>query len=277
MVRVIGEVQVVAEADRLVAPTTAEADQLVELYDADPAKVVTVPPGVDLDTFTPGDQGPVRRALGLDQDAALILFVGRLQPLKAPDVAIRAACEVLRDRPELRDRLHVAILGAPSGGYRAPRGRYSESSFETDYLDHLHRLAESLGLGARISFVAPVPRTELADYYRAADLTVVPSYNESFGLVALESQACGTPVVATDVGGLRTTVADGKSGVLVAGHSARDWGRVIGDLLCAPEQREALAAGARLHAEEFSWDRTTAELLDVYGEAMSSFAVRYAS
>ena len=288
--RIVGEEQVVAEADRLVAPTQAEAEQLVQLYDADPAKVVTVPPGVDLTTFAPGDGRRARAALGLGDDAALLLFVGRLQPLKAPDVLIRAAAEVLRDRPELRDRLHLAVIGAPSGGYPDPRGAYpprlnypgragypgqASSTAGGDYLDHLHRLADSLGLAARIHFVPPVPRDELADYYRAADLTVVPSYNESFGLVALESQACGTPVVATDVGGLTTTVADGKSGILVTGHSARDWGRVIGDLLSSPEQLVALTAGARLHAEQFSWDRTTAELMDVYGDAMSSFAVRH--
>ena len=257
--RIVGEEQVVAEADRLVAPTDAEATQLVDLYGADPDRVVTVPPGVDLDTFAPGSQAAARARLGIRADAALALFVGRLQPLKAPDVLIRAAAQIVRGRAGFAGRLQVAILGAPSG---SNAGRY---------LSGLRALASSLDVADRVTFVAPIERAELADYYRAADVTVVPSYNESFGLVALESQACGTPVVASEVGGLTTAVADGNSGLLVAGHSAHDWGRVIGDLLADDARRSLLAKGARVHAEHFSWDRTTRELISVYGEAMTSF------
>ncbi len=265
LARIVGEEQVVAEADRLVAPTADEADDLVSLYGADPDKVVTVPPGVDLATFRPGPADVARRRLGIAPDAALALFVGRLQPLKAPDVLIRAAA-LLAEEPALTGRLQVAVVGAPSGsGVGVGRA---------DYLDRLRSLAASLGLRDRVRFVAPLSRTELADYYRAADVTVVPSYNESFGLVALESQACGTPVVATDVGGLATTVADGVSGVLLPDHSAREWARVIGRLLTEPALRDQLAAGARPHAEQFSWDRTTEGLLAVYGEAMESFSDR---
>ncbi len=256
--RIVGEEQVVAESDRLVAPTTAEAAQLIDLYGADPAKVVTVPPGVDLETFTPGDQGAARAALGIEPDALLLLFVGRLQPLKAPDVLIRAAARMLREQPELAGRLRVAILGAPSGsGLTHP--------------DALRQLAVSLGIADRVRFVPPVGRAELADYYRAADVTVVPSYSESFGLVALESQACGTPVVAAEVGGLPTAVAAGQSGLLVAGHSAQDWAHVIGGLLAEPRWLRRLASGARAHAERFSWDRTTDGLLAVYAEASAAF------
>ena len=271
--RIVGEEQVVAEADRLVAPTTAETRQLIELYDAQPGKVVTVPPGVDLDTFSPGDQATARAALGLPGNAVVLLFVGRLQPLKAPDLVIRVAAELRRHRPHLADRLHVAIVGAPSGGSDA----YS-------YLDQLHRLAGSLGVAANVHFIGPQGRAQLAEYFRAADLTLVPSYNESFGLVALESSACGTPVVATDVGGLRTTVADGVSGVLVAGHSAREWGQVVGNLLDDGDERSRgerltvrrveLSLGGRRHAQRFSWDRTTDQLLEVYAEAMADFDER---
>jgi D-inositol-3-phosphate glycosyltransferase len=263
--RIVGEEQVVAEADRLVAPTDAEAGQLVDLYHADPARVVTVPPGVDLVTFAPGSQAEARRRVGVDPAAAFVVFVGRIQPLKAPDVLIRAAAQVIRDRPDLGGRLQVGILGASSGAHAG------------SYLDSLRHLAGTLGLADRVEFVPPVERARLADYYRAADLTVVPSYNESFGLVALESQACGTPVVATEVGGLTTAVSDGVSGALVTGHSARDWARVIGDLLDDDGRRALLAKGARVHAEQFSWERTTTELLAVYGEAMTSFAQREAS
>ena len=262
LARIVGEEQVTAEADRLVAPTAAEAEQLVDLYGADPTTVVTVPPGVDLATFNPSDRRAARAKLGIDANATLLLFVGRLQPLKAPDVLIRAVAQLIRERPALGERLEVAIVGAPSGDMRAAG----------EYLDSLHRLTSSLGLGSRVRFVGAVPRSGLANWYRAADLTIVPSYSESFGLVALESQACGTPVVATDVGGLTTTVADGYSGMLVSGHGARDWGRVIGDLVTSPQRWAELSAGARAHAARFSWDRTTSELLTVYEDAMTDFA-----
>jgi D-inositol-3-phosphate glycosyltransferase len=249
--RLIGEDQVVAEADRLIASTAEEAGQLIELYGADPGQVRTVAPGVDLDTFTPGDAHAARVRLGLRPDVPTLLFVGRIQPLKAPDVLLRAAA-VLRD--EL-PALQVVILGAPSGtGLAEPHW--------------LSGLAGELGLGDTVRFVPPVPREVVADYYRAADVTVVPSYNESFGLVALESQACGTPVAAASVGGLTTAVRDGVSGVLVDGHDPQLWAKILGDLLRAPAARAALADGARPHAERFSWMRTTEGLLAAYTEAV---------
>jgi D-inositol-3-phosphate glycosyltransferase len=125
-----------------------------------------------------------------------------------------------------------------------------------------------------VRFVPPAPRAVVADYYRAADATVVPSYNESFGLVALESQACGTPVVAAAVGGLSTAVADGVSGVLVGGHDPERWAAELGELLCSPIRLARLAAGARPHAERFSWARTTNGLLAAYAEASAALQPR---
>jgi D-inositol-3-phosphate glycosyltransferase len=188
----------VVAADRLIANTTAEADDLNALYDADPTRISVIPPGVDLLTFCPGSREDARARLGLKADVPVLLFVGRIQPLKAPDVLLRAAA-LLRD--ELPD-LQVVVLGAPSGSGMAEPG----------WLAHL---VDDLDLRSTVRFVPPAGRHAVADYYRAADLTVVPSYNESFGLVALESQACGTPVAAAAVGGLTTAIADGVSGVLV--------------------------------------------------------------
>jgi D-inositol-3-phosphate glycosyltransferase len=262
LARIVGEEQVAAEADRLVAPTAAEAAQLIDLYGADPTAVVTVPPGVDLEMFDPAARPSSRSRLGIAPNAVLLLFVGRLQPLKAPDVLIRATAQVLQEHPELAERLEVAVVGAPSGDARAAQL----------YLDALHQLTVALGLSARVRFLGVVPRDELADWYRAADVTVVPSYSESFGMVALESQACGTPVIASDVGGLTTAVADGRSGVLVSGHSGRDWARVIGDLVTNRSRWAELARGCVEHAARFSWDRTTSELLVVYEDAMADFA-----
>lgn len=254
--RVIGEEQVVAEANRLVANTETEARELRELYNADPAKVTVVQPGVDLSRFTPvPDRGVGRKLFGLPSDALVLLFVGRIQPLKAPDVVIRALAELRRQRPELARRVVVAICGGPSGiGLERPR--------------HLQELAATLGVTDAVQFIPPQRPDRLAWLYRAADLVCVPSHNESFGLVALEAQACGTPVVAAAVGGLVTAVADGVSGVLVDGHDPQVWARVIGDLLDAPQRRAELAKGAVRHARTFSWSRTVSGLLSVYREAL---------
>jgi D-inositol-3-phosphate glycosyltransferase len=253
LARVIGEEQVVAEADRLIASTADEARDLIELYGADPAAVRTVAPGVDLDVFTPGPARRARRRLGLRGDAFTLLFVGRIQPLKAPDILLRVAA-LLQDEPALAGRVQVVVLGAPSGtGLAHPH-----------YLDSLRN---ELDLGGVVQFQPPAPRDVVADYYRAADLTLVPSYNESFGLVALESQACGTPVVAAAVGGLPTAVADDVSGVLVDGHEPQHWAKVVADLLRTPSVRDRLSASARRHAARFSWESTADGLLAAYQEA----------
>jgi D-inositol-3-phosphate glycosyltransferase len=260
LARVIGEEQVVAEADRLIASTGDEARDLIQLYGADDAKVRTIAPGVDLDVFTPGPAARARRRLGLREDALTLLFVGRIQPLKAPDVLLRAAA-LLEEEPALAGRLQVVVLGAPSGsGLHRPH--------------YLESLRDDLELDGVVQFRQPVPRDVVADYYRAADITVVPSYNESFGLVALESQACGTPVVAAAVGGLPTAVADDVSGVLVDGHDPQHWAKVLADLLRTPRLLARLADGARENATRFSWERTADGLLAAYSEAVDEIETR---
>ena len=259
LARIIGEEQVVAAADRLVAGTEAEVDDLVRRYGADPATVVTVPPGVDLDHFRPepGGAGAARAQLGIASNAVVLLFVGRIQPLKAPDVLLRAAARLLADDPGLRRRLVVVIAGGPSGtGLAQPEG--------------LQRLAVELGIAGVVRFEPPASRDRLADLYRAASVVVVPSYNESFGLVAIEAQACGTPVVAAAVGGLRTSVCDGASGLLVAGHDPADYAAAIRRLLDEPGLYRRLAAGAVRHAGQFGWSETTAQLLATYRDAIAA-------
>jgi D-inositol-3-phosphate glycosyltransferase len=252
--REIGELQVVSAADRLVANTDEEARQLVEMYGAEPDTVVSVPPGVDLGVFTPGSQAAARARLGLPRDAVVLLFAGRIQPLKAPDVLVRAAAELIAHDPGLRDRLVVAVVGGPSGSGR-------------DEPHALLQLAGALDLHDVVHFQPPVDQRSLADWYRAADLTAVPSYNESFGLVALESQACGTPVVAASVGGLRTAVADGRSGILVDGHTPGEWAYAIRTLIDDPVGLARLRSGAVGHAARFGWDVTADRMVDVYLEA----------
>jgi len=251
--REIGEAQVVEAADRLVANTLGEADELVDFYDAHPGKVRVVSPGVDLELFTIGDVSAARAQVGLPQNACVLLFVGRIQPLKAPEVLLKAAADLLARRPELRRRLVVAVVGGPSGtGLGKPRA--------------LQDLAHRLGIQDQVRFVPPVDRATLAQWYRAADLVTVPSYSESFGLVAMEAQACGTPVVAAAVGGLPYAVGDG--GLLIDGHQTSDWSAGLEGLLDDPLSRELLSRKAVEHASQFSWERTTDRLLEVYRESM---------
>ena len=263
--RRIGEQQIVDAANRLVVNTIGERDELVGYYDADPADIDIVPPGADLEQYTPGTRRGTenaRRALGLAQKSEVIAFVGRIQPLKAPDVLVRALAEIVRTQPH-RD-VRLLVVGGPSGsGLDRPRS--------------LMDLADELGVTDRVSFLAPRPPAELVDVYRAADIVAVPSYSESFGLVALEAQACGTPVVAAAVGGLPTAVADGRSGVTVDGHDPRVWARVLGSRLDDDERRLEMSRHAPVHAAGFSWDSTADGLLASYSGTMAAHRARRAA
>jgi D-inositol-3-phosphate glycosyltransferase len=259
--RLLGEEQVVAVADRLIASTDREARELVELYGADPERIATVAPGVDLSVFQPGDPGQARTRIGVPPDALLVLFVGRLQPLKAPDVVIRAAARLLARRPDLRDRLRVAVVGGPSGsGFDQPA--------------RLAALVDELDLTGLVQFAPPVAQARLADYYRAATAVVVPSHNESFGLVALEAQACGTPVVAARVGGLRIAVDDGRTGFLIDGHDPGDYADALARLLDDPRRVRTLGAMAVAHAARFGWEATADGISGVYADALAERARR---
>lgn len=250
MIRVQGETQIVEVANGLIANTDAEAASLVGLYDACPDHVAVVMPGVDLYSFTP-NRKEARFHLGIDPKKLVISFVGRIQPHKGPEILIRAINEMLIHNPELRSVLQVLITGGASGVKSHEDIRMRE-------------LVAWLKLDDVIQFLEPIEREKLPDLYRSSDLVCVPSYSESFGLVALEAQACGTPVVASAVGGLRTAVADGISGVLVDGHNPKAWSSVITRLLMEPQRRILLSLGAVEHASHFGWDATARGTLDVY-------------
>ena len=261
--RVIGEQQVVDAADRILANTSIEANQLIELYDADPAKVAVVHPGVDLDVFSPAGRTAARARVGVAPEKTVLLFVGRIQPLKAPDVLVRAAAAMVASTPSLRDQLQIVICGGPSGtGLEHPHA--------------LEDLADALGIRDLVRFVPPVDRIRLADWYRAADLCVVPSYSESFGLVAVEAQACGTPVVAARVGGLPTAVADGVSGLLVDGHDPQVWADALCGVVRDPATLERWSRAAVAHAAGFGWEATADATYEVYRDAMAEHAGRLA-
>lgn len=258
--RVRGEMEVVESAQGLIANTDAEAASLVSLYSACPDLVHVVTPGVDLYTFTAGaGRAHARELLNIPADAHVITFVGRIQPHKGPGLLIRATAEMVSHSPHLRSKLIVFVIGGVSGAGTAE-------------VEKLKEMVKWSGISDVVRFMPPMSRNELPDWYRAADLVCVPSYSESFGLVALESQACGTPVVATAVGGLRTAVADGISGVLVDGHDPRAWSSVLARLLAEPQRRVLLSMGAIEHASHFGWDATARGTLDVYDRVLSESA-----
>jgi D-inositol-3-phosphate glycosyltransferase len=253
-VRERGEAAIVRNAQVLTANTSDEAAELVEHYRARPEQTVIVPPGVDLHTFHPCDQPKSRAQLGINQDAEMILFVGRIQPLKAPDVLVKAAAELIRRQPERRRTLKLVIIGSPSGA-------------EADWSSTLPSLTQSLGLEDVVEFRPHSARAELFRWYCACDVVGVPSYTESFGLVALEAQACGRPVVATNVGGLRHAVEDRHTGLLVDGDDPERWADALGAVLNDAGLRGRLGASAAVHASRFSWDNSAAATLGAYRRA----------
>ncbi|MFE4669481.1 D-inositol-3-phosphate glycosyltransferase [Streptomyces sp. NPDC056716] len=254
--RVIGETQIVDAADRLIANTAEEAEELVRHYGADPGKVAVVHPGVNLARFHPGaGRAAARARLGLPQDALIPLFAGRIQPLKAPDVLLRAVAVLLDERPELRSRIVVPVVGGPSGsGLAKPEG--------------LQKLAARLGIADVVRFRPPVGQDRLADWFRAASVLVMPSYSESFGLVAIEAQAAGTPVLAAEVGGLPVAVRDGETGFLVRGHEPAGYARLLARFADDPALAGRMGDAAARHARSFGWDAAAAATAEVYTAAV---------
>src|ERR1022692_3992789 len=225
--RAEAEAAIIACSDAVLASCSVEAEQIVQLYGADPTRVRLVPPGVDHAFFAPGNRPQARRALGLPADGPLLLFVGRIQPLKGADVAVRVLAELDRARPRLRATL--VVVGGPSG----PRGE--------DAYHGLIALARELGVAERVRLVPPQPHEVISTYYRAADVCLVPSRSESFGLVALEAAACGTPVVASDVGGLRSLIDHGRTGYLVEEPTPESFAAWVRQILAEPLLAERLS------------------------------------
>lgn len=245
--RVVAEEAVIGCCDTICASNPVEAEQLVELYGAPADRIEMVPPGVDHAFFSPGDRNGARQALGLD-DRPTLLFVGRIQPLKGLTVAVRALAE-LRDR-----RARLVVVGGASG---------TEGPVE---LARVRDLIDGLGLAGRVRFVEPMPHHQLSTYYRAADVVVVPSRSESFGLVALEAAACGAPVVASDVGGLRTLVADGETGYLVDSREPSAFAARVDELIADPFLAHRMGVEATRRADRFAWSTTAGRLRRLYAD-----------
>jgi D-inositol-3-phosphate glycosyltransferase len=254
LVRVAGERDAVAAADLILAPTEEEARNLIALYGADRRRIRVVPPGVDPGWFAPRPREASRRALGIE--GPLALFVGRLQPLKGPDVAIRAVAEARRAAPDVAGRLTLAVVGGPSG----PDG--------LNYVDGLHRLVRDLGVAASVRFFGPMRHEDLPQIYSGADFLVAPSRSESFGLAALEAQSCGVPVVAAAVGGLRSVIRHQRSGFLLGNHDPAAYAEAMIRILRDPATAARLSGEARRRALSFTWERTVGGVMDAYGELL---------
>ena len=251
--RARAESQIIGCSDALLASCSVEVDQLVELYGADRDRVEVVPLGVDHAFFSPGDRAHARRALGLSGEGPLLLFVGRIQPLKGADVALEAFELLVRSVPAAR----LVVVGGPSG----PRGDAEVAS--------LRAKVGAYGLAERVHFVAPQPHELLSTYYRAADCCLVPSRAESFGLVALEAAACGTPVVAAAVGGLTTLVQHGRTGYLVENGDTGAYARFVADICADPLLQAELGACGAAMAAGYSWSITAGRLRRLYTDLTS--------
>lgn len=247
--RAVAESEVIGCCDAVLASCTEEAVDIERLYGAERERIEIVAPGVDHAFFAPGDKAQARRALALPaQPTPVLLFVGRIQALKGLDVAVGTLAELERD-----DALLV-VVGGPSGtdGERA--------------LARVQASIDELGLVGRVRFVPPQPHELLSTFYRAADVCLVPSRSESFGLVALESAACGTPVVAASVGGLRTLVDHGRSGFLVDRRDPRGFADHVDDILRDPWMAAELSANAASKARGYTWREAAGRLRRLYDE-----------
>ncbi len=245
--RAAAERSIIACADLMIASTRDEERDLIVGYDADPARIEIVPPGVDHSIFHSRHRDESKRRLGyVGHD--VVLFAGRIQPLKGGELALRSFGELTRTNAKL------LMVGDPSG----PIG--------PEELERLRNLTVELGIERQVEFVGSVPHSELADYYRAADVCVVPSHSESFGLVALEASSCGTPVVAASVGGLRSIVDDGRTGFLVEGRSPTDFAACIDKILSDPAFGASLGAQGASRSQQFSWNSTAVRLRRAYGD-----------
>src|SRR5271163_1649526 len=246
--RAEAEASIIDCSDAVLASCTVEADQIASLYGGEPGRIRIVPPGVDHAFFGPGHRPQARRALGLPLGGRLLLFVGRIQPLKCADAAVETLVELSADGDE---PYRLVVVGGPHG----------EKS-----LQGLHDAADARGVREHVHFVAPQPHELLSSYYRAADVCIVPSRSESFGLVALEAAACGTPVVASAVGGLTTLVDHGHTGYLVDDPDPVAYAAAVRKVFDEPLAAERLSTASVLRARRYTWRAAARALVELHDE-----------
>ncbi|HEX9115947.1 MAG TPA: glycosyltransferase [Anaerolineae bacterium] len=262
--RIACEGEIMRFADRVVAATSLERDQMAELYGADPAHIAVVPPGVDLQRFRPFPCEQARASIGVPPDQQVVLFVGRIQPIKGIDTLIRAMSIVFDREPQLRHHVVLSIIG---GDPDADQDR------DESELARLQALRAQLGIGDLVTFLGSKDQDMLPCYYSAASMVVVPSHYESFGMVALEAMACGCPVIASDVGGLSFSVADGFNGYLVPNGDPEALAYKLTLLLKYESLRRQLGEQARRWVERYRWANIANEILEVYEEVLAGQTV----
>jgi D-inositol-3-phosphate glycosyltransferase len=259
--RLTGERQVLKMADRIIAATMAEEAQLQFLYNTTAKKIDIIPPGVDVRRFYPIPPDEAKAAIGVPPELCMLLFVGRIEPLKGIDTLIRALAIISKSGAPLACPVYLAIIGGDP--YASPEEMNSE-------MKRLQDLCIELGIGSLVIFLGKRDQDSLPYYYSAATVLVMPSHYESFGMVALEAMACGTPVVASQVGGLGFLVQDGKTGFVVPSDNPELLGQRLVELLGSPELREKMGKQAAKYARQYNWEVISKRVLEVYKSLMTS-------
>ncbi len=263
--RITVEGELMQRADRTVAATERDQEQMLTLYDAEPAKIRVIPCGVDLSLFRPYDRAQAREEIGLEPDVKMVLFVGRMEPLKGIDDLLHAIARILRDHALPCDRVSLILIGGSAE---------DDPDQISSEMARLIRMRDELGLQDMVTFLGAQGQEVLPLYYSAADVVVMPSHYESFGMVALEAMACGTPVVASDVGGLSYTVEDGVTGFLVPDRNPAALADRICEILNDEVVRDQLGQQARQVARRYGWERIADEIVNLYNEvAPQSFVL----
>ena len=262
--RVAVELEIVRSANRLIAPTDQEVEDLAFLYGADRGCISVVPPGVDTRVFSPVASTELRRELGIGEDEKVILFTGRLERLKGVEVLLHALAAILDCRT--RRDVRLLVLGADSSNGILEAGVHGGERAR------LEALAVEIGVDDRVDFLGTVPHEDLPAYYSLADVCAVPSYSESFGLVAIEAEACGTPVVASRIGGLRQLVLDGITGVTVPSHEPMAWAEALKRVIDDPGATSVMGPAARRLAQAYSWESSAEQLLAAYAETEANYS-----
>jgi len=255
--RIDGEKRVIQKADRIIAPTPAEVDQLEHLYDADPSKVVIIPPGVDPERFKPINKKEAKKRVGIPCGDTNILFAGRIEPLKGIDTMLLAMSLIQQNYPELVNNTCMAIIGGDP---------WADDLDEE--MARLQKLRSDLDIHDLVTFLGAKDQTILPNYYAAAEIVVMPSHYESFGMVALEAMAMGTPVIASEVGGLAYLVQDGFNGFHVPSRDPEALAERIYELLTNKACRQLLGQQAREYAQQYAWPRIVDQMLDVYEDVL---------
>jgi D-inositol-3-phosphate glycosyltransferase len=258
-IRIDVEGELMRDMGRIVAATPLDRAQMVELYGADPDKITVIPLGVDLEMFRPIPHDAAMVAIGVEvpKDQRLILFVGRLDPVKGLETLLKAICRLTELEPELAKDLCLAVIGGDDD---------NDGSDIADELECLDKLKDEVGLQDLVAFLGSRAQDTLAHYYSAAEVCVVPSHYESFGLVALEAMACGTPVIASRVGGLQQTVEDGVTGFLVPAGDEEALAQNLQLILSDGTLRKRLAANARQKAQQYTWQKVADRIIELYEE-----------